>query len=1463
MNQQFDAEISNSVFVLYPVMVPGWATPVEPSGIADGGISRDLYAQVPEGLLCLVDPWIEFSSTVGSLQVSEAFSLSPLAVDDRIDLYLEGRSRPLAGKTIEEKEADQRIRLYLPPGHLREGVNKIWYRVTRPSGNYQNSRALSVLYHLRGPEAPRLEFPADVIASGIDTARADAGVDVRFHYGYMRPYDLIELTGGLAFAERPVVDGETSPVTETYFTDFFQRVGDDPATHFWYWVFDQLGNKAQSEVTNIDVHLQQTTLMPPALFAATSPIDLLAYLNGVTVRVEHLPAMTNDQAQLVEMNAPGAAPFPSLVLNADKRADFTLTPAFLAARQGQDITLKWVLIRNGAPVAESPTLQVKVNRIIDGDTRLPTPKITAVTDDRTLDLSSFTGNTRVLVSAWPGIAIRQPFWVRCEGTNASNAAVVLRIHNGIPIDSAGAQGGEVTRAYLDQLANDSTIRVIVGVNFDGRADEATAVWFPVQPYTIRAIALPVPTLTSVKGVPSGVEILDNGFTVETSVALTGTASKGLPVEIFDGAGSSAVSKGTVTANATTGEWRLTIAVAVGAHSLYAKSGYHPTPVFSNVRNLTVTAAAATTITSVKGSPSGAQIPNGGITTETSVILSGTASKGQKVQVLDGGTLKGEPVANASTGVWTLTVSGLTVAAHSFTARVGSGAASAARTLTVTAAAATTITSVKGSPSGAEIPNGGITTETSVILSGIASKGQKVQVLDGGTLKGEPVANATTGVWTLTVSGLTVAAHSFTARVGAGAASAARTLTVTAVIVPTLTSVKGSPSNAEIPDNGITVETSLLLTGTASKGQLVEIFDGSGASAVSKGKATANLTTGVWQLTIAVAVGAHRLCAKSGYHPTPVFSNVRNLTVTAAAATTITSVKGSPSNAEILNGGITVETSVILSGIASKGQKVQVLDGGTLKGEPVANATTGVWTLTVSGLTVAAHSFTARVGTGTASAARTLTVTAVIVPTLTSVKGSPSNAEIPDNGITVETSLLLTGTASKGQLVEIFDGSGASAVSKGKATANLTTGVWQLTIAVAVGAHRLYAKSGYHSTPVFSNVRNLTVTAAAATTITSVKGSPSNAEILNGGITVETSVILTGIASKGQKVQVLDGTTLKGEPIANASTGVWTLTVSGLTVAAHSFTARVGTGAASAARTLTVTAAAATTITSVRGSPSNAEIPNGNTTVETTVILTGTASKGQKVQVLDGATLKGEPIANASNGVWTLTVSGLTVAAHSFTAKVGSGAASAARTFTVQVRFSLDQSTMVLNGVKLVQSYGWTVKLADIPNNNKTRTPTGGVPPYSYQSANSAIASVNTAGKVVGMKNGTTTITVRDSQSRSGQFTVTVSNIRRILINTARLTYQQADAWNRSVGGGDLGNADLTPMKAQYDVGQIFSPTGPSGNRWSSPIITSGGRTFIRVMHVVGGQFPYQPTDYFIPGEHLSKTWTAIAVVPES
>ena len=100
-----------------------------------------------------------------------------------------------------------------------------------------------------------------------------------------------------------------------------------------------------------------------------------------------------------------------------------------------------------------------------------------------------------------------------------------------------------------------------------------------------------------------------------------------------------------------------------------------------------------------------------------------------------------------------------------------------------------------------------------------------------------------------------------------------------------------------------------------------------------------------------------------------------------------------------------------------------------------------------------------------------------------------------------------------------------------------------------------------------------VTAATAPTLTSVKGSPSDDEIPQDGTTVETAVTLSGVAAKGQKVEIFDGTVSKGPATADPTTGVWTLLMSALAVAAHSFTAKAlyGSGAVSATRTFTVIA----------------------------------------------------------------------------------------------------------------------------------------------------------------------------------------------------------------------------------------------------------------------------------------------------
>ena len=125
--------------------------------------------------------------------------------------------------------------------------------------------------------------------------------------------------------------------------------------------------------------------------------------------------------------------------------------------------------------------------------------------------------------------------------------------------------------------------------------------------------------------------------------------------------------------------------------------------------------------------------------------------------------------------------------------------------------------------------------------------------------------------------------------------------------------------------------------------------------------------------------------------------------------------------EIANGGTTVDTTVILTGKATPNLKVVITDNGASPQTEDVRPD-GSWTSTRTGLSQTVHSFvaTASYGSGMASPAWGVNVTAAVAPTITSVKGSPSGVEIPNAGLTVETSVTLTGTASKGQKVEVFD-----------------------------------------------------------------------------------------------------------------------------------------------------------------------------------------------------------------------------------------------------------------------------------------------------------------------------------------------------------------------------------------------------------------------------------------------------------
>jgi hypothetical protein len=113
--------------------------------------------------------------------------------------------------------------------------------------------------------------------------------------------------------------------------------------------------------------------------------------------------------------------------------------------------------------------------------------------------------------------------------------------------------------------------------------------------------------------------------------------------------------------------------------------------------------------------------------------------------------------------------------------------------------------------------------------------------------------------------------------------------------------------------------------------------------------------------------------------------------------------------------------------------------------------------------------------------------------------------------------------------------------------------------------------------------------------------------------------------------------------------------------------------------------------------------------------------------------------------------------------------------------SIDQTTMNLNGFAIIAFWGQPA--GDYSGNNQTRVATGGRPPYTYSSRNSAVASVTAAGKVRGVANGSTTIDVRDQAGSTVSYNVTVSNVYYLREYSSGVNYAQAIAWRNSLPGG--------------------------------------------------------------------------------
>ena len=234
-----------------------------------------------------------------------------------------------------------------------------------------------------------------------------------------------------------------------------------------------------------------------------------------------------------------------------------------------------------------------------------------------------------------------------------------------------------------------------------------------------------------------------------------------------------------------------------------------------------------------------------------------------------------------------------------------------------------------------------------------------------------------------------------------------------------------------------------------------------------------------------------------------------------------------------------------------------------------------------------------------------------------------------------------------------------------------------------------------------------------------------------------------------------------------------------------------------------------TIVSVKGAVSGQDIPSGSFTTETRVTLTGMASGGQHVDIRDGGVVLGHPVADLITRIWTHEINNLSLAPHSLTATVryGSGETSAARKFTAMEQLAIDRQPMILKGLS-VKMPEWPPTGNDSIGNTEVRQPTKGLPPYSYASSDSTVASVSSDGKVTGNKNGSAFIVVLDSGGQSATYSVLVSNVYYLRLNQTPMTALQAIEWKNSLPNSayctDLQIADLLrvyrwPLPDQYTL----------------------------------------------------------------
>lgn len=1384
--------------VLRPMFVAGMIMPVAQG---DGGINIYLVESGATGVLTVIDPYLDMQA------------------GDRISVFIGDDTTPV--HVFDVAQADERQAFFLSPELFKpDWLENVRFQVLRVGATQpEDSVPIRLRVKLQRPagrdKEPHLPWHSelalpglaqDVIDNGVTADWAAKGVPVLIgHYPDRAAFDTLELRWGDVRILREITEDEAAgqdPVEVLVTQADILAAGDSPRLQVHYQVYDLVWNFSEkwSQPAFVLVEAGAWRLDAPVIKEAIGgEIDLLALgSDDVTLQIEvRAPVFAfDDYLDITWLGTTQAGDtlqhrqtiqiknLPSIIEANVPNFDIRR----LASGKGE---ASYVLRKlNGEPPQSS---RRAIAKIIGELSDVPAPIILEAIGDL---LDSRLDHVWVLLGAYSRMAAGDVLELVWQGTRADGSEylqqweeVVSGTEVGFPIPLL-VEGVHV--AALDR----GTLALYYRVKgADSRLRESDRAYFKVAALVHD---LPAPQVLEADDDVLDPEVtFPDGATVRTTYLETraGDVLTCYWVSVYSDGTSSDWVPVTEVSQGHPVDFRISnrlIEISRGTNiwTLYTLKRGDQTRVSLPVE-LYIGKPIPVTIFSIVDS--WGEVAEGGTSVDESVVISGTASASMSVELYDGTHLLGMAVANLE-GVWRYPMLELEAKAYAIKAKAlyGSGRESEVRTFNRVANVVPSITRVDDSRG--EVINDGATVDTTVTLSGKASAGLQVELFSDGQSWGQVGVEAT-GDWRSTRNGLAIATYEVTA-VALYAdllPSEPRGFRVVAEVAPTLVSVVDS--RGELEEGRTTVDTRITVSGKASIDQPLELLDGGLPLAPIQSNAQGEWSHVLNDLSVKRYVINARALYGSGQQSTS-----RSFSVVDYIFPTITSVRDS--RGEVSDGGATVDTTITLSGEGSANEKVEIFNGATSVGTPQVNAA-GVWTLQLIGLTPSVYGIRAKAlyGAGEESAVRTFTIYVEIKPSVTSVRDT--RGEVAQGGTTVDASVTLVGKGSINQRLELFDG----LTSLGPVQIDVAGNWSHVMTGLAMRAYSIKAKALYGA-GLESDVRTFTVVAEEAPAISNVRDSLGN--VADNGFTYDSSVTVTGVASRGQRIELFDGASSKGQAPADA-TGNWTLSATGLALGQHTLkaVALYGSGRESGLRRFEVRQGVTPVITRVVDSKGN-PISNGGRTYETGLTLSGTAQAGLQVQLLDNGVPRGG-VTSAPGGSWQSVQSSLAVGSHVFTAQgvYGNRPVSGAWRVTVENRppLQIDTSTMTLNG-RLFNGGNLAGPANRPAGTSSRRSATGGVPPYTYASSNAAVASVNASdGTVMSAGNGSATITVRDSAQQSASYSVIVSNV---------VSMNYIGQWQfASIFQVAPNEETLRAIYNQYPGGGLSRLGFPRGNFWTS------------------------------------------------